>query len=263
MTNTMHRMACASRTLAAFVLASAGTLGTLRAEPIAGWPQPDGPNSPVTITYSYSNLLDGSLLLLSAHEIRAATEESLALWARYAPLHFIEVPDAGPPPSDIPYDGTGDPRIRIGQHPMPDIAHAFFPDDPSGLGGDVHLDTEIPWTLGAGRWNILEALVHELGHALGLPHELDRPAIMNPSFPQQLYGGLGSTFLFPADIESIQAIYGSGAGRLEAINPTPEPGAIALVATGLVSAAGTSLAQRLNRVGRLRRRQRSSERIRA
>lgn len=226
-------------------------VSTASADPVAvGWPQPGGRGSPVVITYSYSNLLDGSLLLLSPQELRAATEESLALWARYAPIDFIEMADTGPPPSDILYDGAGDPRIRIGQHPMPDIAHAFYPDDPSGLAGDIHLDTGIPWTLGTGRWNILEALVHELGHALGLQHELDRPAIMNPSSPLQRYGGLGTAFLFPADIESIQAIYGSGVGRLQTISPTPEPGAIALVATGLISAVGRSVAQRLRRARR-------------
>src|SRR3954453_22117093 len=39
---------------------------------------------PVVITYSYSNLLDGTLLLMSPSLIRAATEEALNLWAAFA-----------------------------------------------------------------------------------------------------------------------------------------------------------------------------------
>jgi len=207
-----------------------------RAEPLTmGWPQPGGRGTPVVLTYSYSNLFDGSFLLLSRAELRAATGEGLALWSRYAPIDFREVPDAGPEPSDIAYDAAGYPQIRIGHHPMLDIAHAFFPDEPSGLAADIHFDPGIPWTLGNGRFDFLEAFVHELGHALGLQHETERIAMMNASYPQHRYSGLGTAFLFPADIENIQALYGSGAGTLSAISPTPEPRSIALVATGLGS----------------------------
>jgi hypothetical protein len=38
---------------------------------------------------------------------------------------------------------------------------------------------------------------------------------MNASFPPWHFGGLGSAFLLPADIEAIQALYGAGArGRI-------------------------------------------------
>jgi len=218
------------------------------ADPVTvGPPQVSGVISPVVITYSYSNLLDGSFLLLTPNQLRTATEEGLALWARYAPIHFIELPDAGPPPSDVPYRNAGAPEIRIGHHSMTDIAHSFYADEPSDLARDIHLDSGIPWTLGTGHWNILEALVHELGHALGLQHEVDRPAIMNPSFPTQRYGGLGTAFLFPADIERLQAIYGAGAGTLQTVSATPEPGAIALVATGFAAMAGAARMRRLRR----------------
>src|SRR3954452_3891450 len=90
------------------------------AEPVGlQWPQPGGPGAPVSITYSYSNLLDGSFFLASPEELRAATEEALRLWASYAPLNFIELPDGGPPPSSTPY-ASGDlvPEIRIGHQDM-------------------------------------------------------------------------------------------------------------------------------------------------
>jgi matrixin len=217
------------------------------ADPVTVSPRASGTISPVVITYSYSNLLDGSFLLLTPNELRTATEEALALWARYAPIYFIELVDAGPPPSDVPYPKADAPEIRIGHHSMVDIAHSFYADEPSGLARDIHVDSGIPWTLGTGHWNILEALVHELGHALGLQHELDRPAIMNPSFPLQRYGGLGTAFLFPADIEHLQAIYGAGAGTLQTISATPEPGALALVTTGFAALAGAARMQRFRR----------------
>jgi hypothetical protein len=214
------------------------------ADPIAGWSQPGGTGTPVVISYSYSNLLDGSFLLLSPAQLRAATEEALGVWAAWAPLHFVELPDAGPPPSDVPYRGDGLPRIRIGHHPMPDLAHGYFPGESDGLAGDLHFEAGIPWTLGLNHWNFLEAITHELGHALGLPHEAERMAIMNAFYPNRRFLGLGSAFLFPADIELLQALYGAENGSVQALDPVPEPAAFVLVATGLAALGRARLRHR-------------------
>jgi hypothetical protein len=123
---------------------------------------------------------------------------------------------------------------------MAELAHAYFPDEASGLGGDVHFDVGVPWTLGAGHWNFLEAITHELGHALGLPHELRLPAIMNPSYPTHRFQGLGSAFLLPADVEAIQALYGSGRGSVRPsanVSPVPEPATLLLTVAGLAALA--------------------------
>lgn len=204
------------------------------------WPQPGGPGAPVYITYSYSNLLDGTFLLTPPKDLRAATEEALALWASYVPLDFIEVPDAGPPPLDLPYSvGPSDPQIRIGHHDSADLAHAYYPG-PDGLAGDVYVATGVPWTI-AGQWNFLEAITHELGHSLGLGHELNEPAIMNPSYPFHRFFGLGTSFLFPADVRAIQTVYGTGAGSVQPLAPTPEPATAVLTVAGLLSWAGCRL----------------------
>jgi len=200
------------------------------------WPQPHGLGTPVYLTYSYSNLLDGTFLMVSPEELRAATEEALNLWASYAPLYFIEVPDAGPPVSDLDYSGTNVPQIRIGHHDSPDLAHAFFPSG-DGLSGDVHIATGVPWTIGDGNWNFLEAITHELGHSLGLAHELNEPAIMNPSYPFYRFSGLGTSFLFPSDIRAIQSVYGAGSGSVQPLDLTPEPATDLLVAVGIVTFA--------------------------
>lgn len=196
------------------------------------WPQPAGPGTDIYITYSYSNLLDGSLLLLDATDIRAATQEALGLWAAHAPVHFIEIPDSGPSPGDESYAPGDHPQIRLGHHSMPELAHGYFPSTFDGLGGDIHFDAGIPWTLGDGHWNFLEAVTHELGHSLGLVHDLDGPAIMNPMYPQRRFFGLGTAFLLPPDIEQLRAIYGSGQGSVTPLSPAPDPATFVLVATG-------------------------------
>ena len=209
-----------------------------------GWPQPQGKGTSITITYSYANLLDGTFLVITAAELRAATEEALGLWASYAPLHFIETPDSGPAVSDQPYPADGHPQIRFGHHVIPtEIAHAFYPGS-EGLSGDVHFGSDIPWTVGKGRWNFLEAVIHELGHALGLVHELDEIAVMNPSYPSHRFDGLGSAHLFPADIRQLQEIYGAGIGSVQPLTPSPEPGTLIFVATGVLGLARYRLRRR-------------------
>jgi len=194
------------------------------------------PGDPPTITYSYSNLLDGALGLPAA-DLRAAGEEALGLWATYAPLHFVEVQDSGPPPSDTAYSPLGYPQIRIGHHYIDGstgpnyLAHAYYPYG-GGLGGDVHFDNSNTWKIDAGAgYDLLQVLVHELGHSLGLGHlpPPDEPggatAIMNPIYRER-YNGLGTAFLYDADIVWIQAIYGVGVGS---VTPLPEPTSIAML----------------------------------
>jgi len=197
---------------------------------VVAWPFQDNPGDPFELTYSYSNLLDGTLSGINEAELRAAVEEGFALWAQHVPITFVQAPDLGPLPdaADTPYAAGSTPHLRIGHHFIdgeggPNVlAHAFFPDpsDPtvSGLAGDVHFDNGNTWDANL----FLEVFVHELGHALGLGHSTtvsprvgdpgpSGPPIMNPTI-QGLYSGLGTSFLFQDDIDGIQALYGAGVG---------------------------------------------------
>src|SRR5512132_1037266 len=116
------------------VLLLAGSASTASADPMLGWSQPAGRGSAVTLTYSYTNLFDGGFnTFLTPSEIRLAAETALGLWARYVPLNFYEVPDAGTAPSDQPYPGADAPQIRLGYHSgifgqaSGTPAHAFYP----------------------------------------------------------------------------------------------------------------------------------------
>lgn len=192
------------------------------------WNQPEGLGSEITVTYSYSNLLDGDIQGLTPGQLRQATEEALGLWSSVAPINFVEVEDSGPLPteSELNYSGVGAPQIRIGAHILDgpgggELAHAFLPfSESDGLAGDLHFDIEEDWSFADGGF-FLETILHELGHTLGLEHELGVDAIMNPVIVSR-FSGLGDGFLLDDDIAGIQFIYGSGAGSVTPLQQDDE-----------------------------------------
>jgi hypothetical protein len=209
------------------------------------FPQPGGLGSPVTITYSYNNMFDGGLkdasgVPLPASLIRGSIEEAFRVWARHAPLHFVEVPDEGRVPtfSNYPDGQFGEIRFSHLYYNGPDVpgqpptakALAYFYNGSTNLAADVFFDDSDPWqevgTL--PRPDILGAAIHEIGHTLGLGHSADATANMYWIFHR--FQGLGTGQLFADDIAGIQSIYGAGMGSITPL-VIPEPAAIALFAT--------------------------------
>lgn len=193
----------------------------------SGWPQPDGPDSAITLTYSYQNMFDGGLLMPNGQPlpyllIRDSVEEALGLWASVAPLHFVEVEDFG-----LPY-GFGNTKygtIRLrhvyinGPDPPPPAqpvakAQAYYPSSGGRSAGDIEYDHGDRWQeIGTlPHPDILGATVHELGHSLGLGHSDDDDANMYWIFNRST--GLGTALLDQDDIDGIQSIYGAGIGSV-------------------------------------------------
>ena len=226
-----HAAACSLIALGMAAPASAGHFPMH-----AAWAQPDGPGSAITLTYSFSNLLDGSLLdaatgsLLPVSLLRSAFE--LALWdyAAVLPIHFVEVNDSGPLPETGEYDPAGLADIRVGlvAHISDANAYAYFPFSPaSGLAGDIVFNAG---RFGAG-WTPLwfyAVAQHELGHSLGMGHYDSGDA------PAQLSAYEGPVFALDGEmVSALQGVYGSGTGSVTPLSAVPEPPAWATLLAGL------------------------------
>jgi hypothetical protein len=209
------------------------------------WPQPDGLGTPVTITYSFNNLLDGGLKdrrgrKLPVRLIRESVEDALRLWTTVAPLHFVEVEDQGGPAvlgQQYPDGQFGQIRFNHISYNGPDPpggtptakALAYYPTSGGNLGGDVFYDRDDPWqkfgTLHEP--DVLGAAVHELGHALGLGHSANLNANMYWIFTR--YSGPGTGALHSDDIAGIRSVYGAGVGSITTLAPEPASWLLALL----------------------------------
>jgi hypothetical protein len=172
-------------------------------------------------------------------------------WTRFAPLEFFPAnsPTAartiailfarGAHGCGYPFDGPG----RV-------LAHTFYPSppNPEPLAGDMHLDEDESWRVGAAV-DLFTVALHEAGHALGLGHS-DRPgSVMYPYYRQ-------ASGLADDDIAGIRALYGSRGAAAppqapgEPAAPPPPPGPLGLAILEPPSAAVTTYAASLALSGR-------------
>lgn len=92
------------------------------------------------------------------------------------------------------------------------LAHTFYPPpNAETIAGDMHLDMDEPWRIGADV-DLFTVVLHELGHALGLGHNDDPDSVMYPYYRR-------AAGLKPADIAEIRKLY---AGRETAPPTEPE-----------------------------------------
>merc|ERR1719187_638810 len=137
---------------------------------------------------------------LKKSEVDRTIKEAFAMWETATDLKF-ELKASGSVHIEIRFEkfehGDGDPF----DGPGGTLAHAYFPQ----FGGDVHVDDTEFWTIESFKGtNLLQTMVHELGHSLGLSHSDVRSAIMAPFYK----GWDPNMRLDGDDIKGIQALYG-------------------------------------------------------
>lgn len=92
------------------------------------------------------------------------------------------------------------------------LAHTFYPPpNAETIAGDMHLDLDEPWNIGADI-DLFSVVLHELGHALGLGHNDDPGSVMYPYYRRH-------TGLSAADKTEIRRLY---AAREETPPPPPD-----------------------------------------
>ena len=176
-----------------------------------GW---DGPGlGAAKLTYAFGFLTP----VLPATSLRAEFERAMAQWSATVRVDFQRTTTSGLARSiDIffaarnhgdgyPFDGPG----RT-------LAHTFYPPPNSEpLAGDLHLDLDESWRIGAD-YDLFSVVLHELGHALGLGHNDDPTAVMYAYYRR--YAALGQP-----DIAAIRRLYASRDAATPPVTPPANP----------------------------------------
>lgn len=152
------------------------------------------------LTFSLANGCDGVSREQAGNVIRAA----LDVWSFVTPLRFAEgsanadlqmMFARGQHGDPLPFDGKGN-----------QLGHAF-PPGTTPRSGDIHFDLSENWSISLDcpldKIDLFNLALHEIGHALGLPHSEDKNSIMYPSYlwPQR--------YLHESDKKAIQDLYGA------------------------------------------------------
>ncbi|MGY3408349.1 hypothetical protein ACVWZV_004462 [Bradyrhizobium sp. GM5.1] len=161
---------------------------------------------------------------LGPFDYASSIRSAFAAWSAVANIQFIQVLDPGTEFGGL--FGTF-PDIRIGTGTLDTggpgfdaLGMASFP----GTGNEGYV-----WINSASSWNphnLFMVTLHELGHSLGLDHELHATAVMNPANIEGLAG------LQADDIAGIQGIYGAQ-DNLPPVYTMPADKAILTIVTSL------------------------------
>uniref|UniRef100_A0A1Y1L9K3 Peptidase metallopeptidase domain-containing protein n=1 Tax=Photinus pyralis TaxID=7054 RepID=A0A1Y1L9K3_PHOPY len=148
-------------------------------------------------------------------------QQALDTWGKYGRLTFNRVYDfnadiivmfaRGPHGDNFAFDGPGEV-----------LAHAFFPSDFHGRGGDIHFDEEEEWSIHTKEstqgTDFFTVAFHELGHSLGLSHS---PVVSSIMFPY--YQGYANDLDYD-DILGMYALYIQGMPESGPVHfPPPSP----------------------------------------
>lgn len=152
------------------------------------------------LTFLVVNGCDG----ISRQQALNTVQWALDIWSAVTPLRFAEatanidllmsfaVGDHG---DGFRFDGKGG-----------TLAHAFPPGG-NPVSGDVHFDLAENWSISPAcppeKFDLYNVALHEIGHALGLPHSNISGSIMFPSYQGS------QRHLHDSDKRAIQDLYGA------------------------------------------------------
>ncbi|MEM8752420.1 MAG: matrixin family metalloprotease [Pseudomonadota bacterium] len=137
------------------------------------------------------------------YDVEATLRRAFAVWSDAADIRFLQVEDDD---ATIGAASVADIRVSFGDIDGADgdtLGFAFFPAG-APIGGEILLDADEGEFFAEER--LLQSVAaHEIGHAIGLDHEDDVPALMNSIID-------GDPSLRPDDVEGIQTVYGAAVG---------------------------------------------------
>lgn len=180
------------------------------------------------LTYTFGSLTSR----LTPEQSRSEVIRAMKEWAKYAKVRFTAGSSPTAPRNITVLFATGehgDGYAFDGSGKT--LAHTFFPapPNPEPIAGDLHLDDDEAWQVGANI-DLFSVALHELGHSLGLTHSDSPSAVMYPYYRRV-------SALAADDITSVLKLYA-------AADSDPAPAPLGLNITEPASASiSTSAAQ--------------------
>ncbi|CAB1319741.1 unnamed protein product, partial [Coregonus sp. 'balchen'] len=163
--------------------------------------QRPGPHARAGLCQTQAQVSEGLSSHLPVQQQRKVIYLSLQQWAEEAPLSFQEDPTSPGAEIEIRHH-LGCPLLFDG--PGGEVAHTAQP-------GQIHLDDEVYSVFPSNhRVNLLQVLLHETGHVLGLPHLSSPNSVMHSLYPNDSPMEMGWE-----DRKAIQQLYGQCEGSFD------------------------------------------------